>query len=508
MAGGHQGTVRTSAPRVRTCSYKGCNRPHSAKGWCAAHYQQWARGQPIRKIKGRPIVRKACSYASCGRLRMNRHALYCAAHSAMVEAGKPLRDVDVRHQRLAPCLKRGCSEPAVRKGLCGPHYTASLPPCAFNGCAYPAHVVGSGLCRGHDNMQRRGEELRPILLRKAPETCTVQRCAAEHFRGGLCYAHYMGSRPTCTVPRCGRPAVSSAITLCPGHRRMERRGEALRPIERKRPVGVPCRTKGCELPAVSRGWCLGHWRGRFPKCAYKGCERRSRTKRKGLCEGHANMRKRGEPLRPLSAIKKAGGPCAVQGCDAASKHLDGLCAKHHAEQLPPCAFPDCGRRSRTHRFSLCQTHDEMRKRGETLRPIPRRGKKSVKKQVEAPPCGFQGCGASAEVGGLCPAHYQQKRQGRQMRLVRRQSVRVCKVPSCTDRAAHRDGLCTQHHVEALPFCAFPDCGRRVRSPKQTMCQGHGLMEMHGLPLRPLGKGGKGGRRSAATAAAQGHLRVP
>lgn len=43
--------------RNRTCTVEGCDRKHSAKGYCAAHYQRWQNtgdaltGGPLRTVK-------------------------------------------------------------------------------------------------------------------------------------------------------------------------------------------------------------------------------------------------------------------------------------------------------------------------------------------------------------------------------------------------------------------------------------------------------------------------
>lgn len=36
---------------MTTCSFEGCNRPHSAKGLCKAHYWQKQQGKPLKPLK-------------------------------------------------------------------------------------------------------------------------------------------------------------------------------------------------------------------------------------------------------------------------------------------------------------------------------------------------------------------------------------------------------------------------------------------------------------------------
>lgn len=63
----------------RTCTVKGCDKPHEARGWCPAHYQRWrATGDPlgskIRKYKARP----RCTVDECD--RPNYGHGYCQLH--------------------------------------------------------------------------------------------------------------------------------------------------------------------------------------------------------------------------------------------------------------------------------------------------------------------------------------------------------------------------------------------------------------------------------------------
>lgn len=60
----------------RTCSIEGCEKPHSARGFCSMHYKRWRRGtdlnRPMRTAKG------TCSIEGCEQKHYGRG--WCAMH--------------------------------------------------------------------------------------------------------------------------------------------------------------------------------------------------------------------------------------------------------------------------------------------------------------------------------------------------------------------------------------------------------------------------------------------
>ncbi|GAA2694469.1 hypothetical protein GCM10010400_70090 [Streptomyces aculeolatus] len=106
----------------RTCSVPGCEKPHTARGWCSRHYNQWQRndGAGRRRCSGdaceKPALkrgwcemhytrwkkhgdpecvitktRSVCSYGPCDRLADVRGL--CSAHNDQRAAGKPLTEI-------------------------------------------------------------------------------------------------------------------------------------------------------------------------------------------------------------------------------------------------------------------------------------------------------------------------------------------------------------------------------------------------------------------------------
>lgn len=77
--------------------------------------------------------------------------------------------------------------------------------------------------------------------------------------------------------------------------------------------------------------------------------------------------------------------------------------------------------------------------------------------TEIPRCDFAGCIRAAHSKGLCQAHYQQKRTGRELTPIRVKGTG--------------------------PECGFPDCERPARSKK--LCAGHYAQMLRGDRLKPL-----------------------
>ncbi len=59
--------MRDNEPtRSRRCSVEGCDRPHKARGYCAAHHNQLLRGAEITPLQRRERGRR-CSVPDCDR---------------------------------------------------------------------------------------------------------------------------------------------------------------------------------------------------------------------------------------------------------------------------------------------------------------------------------------------------------------------------------------------------------------------------------------------------------
>lgn len=105
-------------------------------------------------------------------------------------------------------------------------------------------------------------------------------------------------------------------------------------------------------------------------CSFEGCEKPHEAK--GLCSGHYQQVRKGNPLRPLQK--------PVIGCDFPEcekpHNANGLCSAHDAKRrrgephrFDPkfCSFPGCDKKHAAH--GLCQAHDVQRRNGNPLIPL-------------------------------------------------------------------------------------------------------------------------------------------
>lgn len=114
----------TTVPRI--CSVESCDRPHSCKGFCAAHHKRYLAGgdlsTPIlnRRAKGHSDT---CPTPGCSqRIRLRG---YCQTHAVQVKrtgyAGVALTRGDLKTEGLK-CFITGCDDVIrSRKGVCKTH---------------------------------------------------------------------------------------------------------------------------------------------------------------------------------------------------------------------------------------------------------------------------------------------------------------------------------------------------------------------------------------------------
>lgn len=154
---------------MRACAVEGCERKHTACGYCDYHYRESKTGKSftppgeIRLVIQPKRPAKICSFIGCG---LPMHSLeFCVAHYAQyrkrVGTDKPLTP-----------LKRAGEYKYPRM-------------CTFAGCKNGTHA--NGLCSTHNRQRLQGMELAPIT-RANP--CTVEGCGKEHVGRGYCKVHY------------------------------------------------------------------------------------------------------------------------------------------------------------------------------------------------------------------------------------------------------------------------------------------------------------------------------
>lgn len=103
------------------CTVPNCRRPHKARGYCQAHYQQFKRGVPIKaEIATRDTsTQEHCSEQDC--VQPVKAKGLCHMHYARrLRHGHTMyRD---RKKAPKPCSVNGCENWHYAKGLCHAHY--------------------------------------------------------------------------------------------------------------------------------------------------------------------------------------------------------------------------------------------------------------------------------------------------------------------------------------------------------------------------------------------------
>ncbi len=102
------------------CQFKGCARPHKARGLCQTHYAQWMRGSDFTAIRSRQRAKlPECVEESCaepvkakGLCKMHYQRLLRHGHTKYTDRKKPARI----------CMIDGCDNHMYAKKLCHAHY--------------------------------------------------------------------------------------------------------------------------------------------------------------------------------------------------------------------------------------------------------------------------------------------------------------------------------------------------------------------------------------------------
>lgn len=138
-----------------------------------------------------------------------------------------------------------------------------------------------------------------------------------------------------------------------------------------------------------------------------------------------------------------------------------------AETAPAqkCSFADCHRPHAAK--GLCQAHWAQQRRGEDLKPIKIRFKKTGK-------CSFSGCDRPDVAFNLCSGHYSQQKLGKTLTPLRQVIPRqgVCSFPDCS-KSVHTSGLCRGHYGQWQRGEKL----RPFRQPKSS-CDIEGCTEPH------------------------------
>ena len=195
--------------------------------------------------------------------------------------------------------------------------------CEFEGCGRASR--NQGLCRGHLEQKKAGEELHPLpQKRKVSETgiCKSPDCGRKHASRGYCGTHYSHLR----------------------------KGKEPYPIKEKPTYPEECIYTPCGYPSGKRGYCEAHYsqlirglelkpitrkRHKDPDkaCTFQDCGRVS-TPQTGLCYEHNRQMKNTGKLKPIRyrGLAKYEGEtyCSFRYCPKPVQSR-GYCGTHYAQ---------------------------------------------------------------------------------------------------------------------------------------------------------------------------------
>lgn len=190
---------------MKLCTFEGCERKHSAKGFCKVHYNMWKLDHPLHVI-GAPGGRKKneiirlCNIEGCGKKHEAKG--FCKQHWSK-QHYKRLGNRQIKGANT--CSVDGCKNPYRAKGYCEKHYfrmrihgTTELLPkktptkiCKYPECERKKYI--SGYCCKHHR-----EVLLQIPLKKRgghnkkpKQKCEVDNCDNQATTKGWCSKHYV-----------------------------------------------------------------------------------------------------------------------------------------------------------------------------------------------------------------------------------------------------------------------------------------------------------------------------
>lgn len=104
---------------VKVCTFEGCGRPHYAKGFCNAHWQQLRKGHELAAITRAGSYQTDCAVDGCGRPSERRG--WCQSHYKQVLAGAPISEIALKTAQSGKCCHPACDSLAATVGMCRRH---------------------------------------------------------------------------------------------------------------------------------------------------------------------------------------------------------------------------------------------------------------------------------------------------------------------------------------------------------------------------------------------------
>lgn len=241
---------------MRTCSVKGCNGKHEAKGFCTMHYVKF-------KIHGDPLYVtpvKLCSIKGCEKKYHSKG--FCQKHcNRFKRQGDPLVTLyNKNHSDV--CSIEGCTKKYEANGFCNAHYI---------------------------RFRKHGD---PFHVRKIISVCSIEGCMKKYDAKGFCRYHYHKFKkygdplyviPTiplrlCDIEGCKKKHKSNGY--CDKHNfRFKKHGDPLH-VRLNRDHDNTCKIEGCNGKYHCKGFCKYHYSQSPERTAYQNSDQAKANRKK------------------------------------------------------------------------------------------------------------------------------------------------------------------------------------------------------------------------------------
>lgn len=209
---------------ARTCSVEGCEKKHTARGFCAAHYRRHRNGESMELRVTLSNDNRVCDWYWC--TRPSRSAGYCDTHYVRKTRNQDM-DAPFKSWRVGSCTHPGCKRPYSNNGYCELHARRAakgtdmdapvrkakiFSKCLIGGCR--GKHESYGLCQNHSRTSR-NYKLSPLQLIMAYE----QGCALCNQKDNLHIDHDHKCCPTHrnTCGECIRGVLCGSCNTGLGH---------------------------------------------------------------------------------------------------------------------------------------------------------------------------------------------------------------------------------------------------------------------------------------------------
>ena len=125
-----------SRDQKKLCSFEGCEKPHSSRGFCSGHAHQWRKGKKLTPLR-RWVKREGCEFPGCE--KPHKCLRLCVGHYSQIRKRQELTPLFVMREG---CEFPGCEKPHRAQGLCQAHYRQKMGGKDLTPLQVSSHEIG------------------------------------------------------------------------------------------------------------------------------------------------------------------------------------------------------------------------------------------------------------------------------------------------------------------------------------------------------------------------------